>query len=73
MGDKERYAKIDDSAWNSMVRLSAAILKRDFGSRSRQEALRLSTEYNHEKNERARLFWIDVAAAIEKDNSNIYQ
>jgi hypothetical protein len=73
MSDKWDAVKIDDTAWASMVRMSAAILTRDFGSRSHQEALRLSTEYKYEKNERARLFWMDVAASIERKNFKFIQ
>lgn len=68
MSDKFGAAKIGESAWASMVRMSAAILTRDFGSRSRQEALRRSNECQYEENERARTFWMEVAAEIEINN-----
>jgi len=73
MSDEWDAVKIDDTAWASMVRMSAAILIRDYGSRSHREALRLSTEYKYEKNDRARLFWMDVAALIERNNCDTIQ
>lgn len=51
--DKFDAVKIDESAWASIVGMSAVILTRDFGSRSHQEALRRSNEYEYEENERA--------------------
>lgn len=73
MSDEWDAVKIDDTAWDSMVRMSAAILIRDYGARSHREAMRLSSEYKHEKNERARLFWMDVAALIEGNNCDNVQ
>lgn len=68
MSDKSDAVQNNDLSWDSMVRLSAAILSRDFGSRSYQEALRRSDEYGLEDNERGKLFWIDVDDLIINKN-----
>lgn len=73
MSEKSDGVRNKDVAWDSMIRLSAAILNRDFGSLSRQEALRRSDEYGLENNGRARLFWIDVAATIANNDRSHMQ
>ncbi|MFA6966410.1 hypothetical protein [Bosea sp. (in: a-proteobacteria)] len=68
MSDKSDAVQNNDLSWDSMVRLSAAILNRDFGSRSRQEALRRADECGFEDNERGKLFWTEVADVIINNN-----
>ena len=58
--------KTNKRLWQSMVRLSAGMLTRDFGTRAHQQALRRA---NREAaiNERAFLFWRDVADEIAQE------
>jgi hypothetical protein len=65
MNHADDMSERQQGPWQTMVRLSAAILHRDFGSRARQEALSRAKIYKLEKNERASQFWYDVAKMLK--------
>lgn len=73
MCDIDQNANIAARSRRSMLRLAAAILKRDFGPLSYQEALRRSDDYDLEHNDHASRFWLDVAAEIQNKNGNKFQ
>lgn len=73
MCDNDQNANIAARSRRSMLRLAAAILKRDFGPLSHQEALRRSDDYDLEYNDHASRFWLDVAAEIKYKNGSEFQ